>query len=200
MWEGQREVVRDFDVTAPNLYDLDGNSVDTWARQLLREHEDELVVVGASMGGYVALVMARKAPERLPGMLLAGARAGADSPERRHVRDEIIATLRAEGAEAWLASAPFQAPDGLTTDGLIRSTEALRDRPDSSDVVASYAGPLWLVVGTDDELLPVAEAREIVESAPQGRLEVVDGAGHIVNQDRPERFNELLAEFLSQYR
>jgi pimeloyl-ACP methyl ester carboxylesterase len=200
MWEGQRAVVGNFDVAAPNLYDLVGNSVDAWAAQLLAQHGGALVPVGASMGGYVAMAMARQAPDRVTGMLLAGARAGADSPERRQVRDQVIAMLRDEGVEAWLANAPFQAPDGLTQDGLIRATEALRDRPDSSDVVASYDGPVWLVVGTEDELLSVAEAREIVESAPRGRLEVVEGAGHIVNQDRPERFNEILAEFVAQFR
>ncbi|MBD0338318.1 MAG: alpha/beta hydrolase, partial [Thermoleophilia bacterium] len=77
-----------------------------------------------------------------------------------------------------------------------RATAALRDRPDASDVVRAYGGPFLLVRGADDELLPRAEAEEIAASAARGRLEVVEGAGHIVSQDRPERFNELLLEFL----
>ena len=75
---------------------------------------------------------------------------------------------------------------------------ALRDRADSTDVVALFDGPLTVVVGDRDELLPVEEARQIAESAPEGRLEVVEGAGHLVNLDAPERFNEILRELLER--
>jgi pimeloyl-ACP methyl ester carboxylesterase len=80
---------------------------------------------------------------------------------------------------------------------LIRSTEALRDRRDSTDFVRDYERPLWVVVGSDDPFLPEAEAREIVASAPNGRLEVLAGAGHFTNVERRNRFNELLQEFLA---
>ena len=52
------------------------------------------------------------------------------------------------------------------------------------------------MVGDQDPFLPVDEAREIAESAPHGRLEIFEGAGHFPNAERPERFNELLREFL----
>ena len=176
MWEPQREALAGHEVVAPNLYGLGGNTIDGWAEALLAEVEGPFAAVGASMGGYVALAMARRQPERVAGLLLVGSRAGPDSPERRRYRDEQLRRL--------------------DDDGLIRATEALRDRPDASDVVRAYRGPFLLVAGADDELLPQEEAREIVASAPRGRLEVVEGAGHIVSQDRPDRFDEILREFL----
>jgi pimeloyl-ACP methyl ester carboxylesterase len=176
MWEPQREALDGHDVVAPNLYALGGNSIDGWAQALLEVVEGRFAAVGASMGGYVALAMARRAPERVRGLLLVGSRAGPDTPERRLAREELLREL--------------------SNDGLYRATEALRDRPDASDVVRSYPGPFMLVAGADDDLLPEAEAREIVASAPQGRLEVVEDAGHIVNQDQRQRFNALLREFL----
>jgi pimeloyl-ACP methyl ester carboxylesterase len=176
MWEPQREALDGHDVVSPNLYALGGNSIDGWAESLLEQVEGPFAAVGASMGGYVALAMARRAPGRMRGLLLAGSRAGPDTPERRRVREEQLREL--------------------SDDGLYRATEALRDRPDASDVVRSFPGPFMLVVGAEDELLPEPEARAIVASAPQGRLEVVEDAGHIVSQDQPHRFNELLREFL----
>jgi pimeloyl-ACP methyl ester carboxylesterase len=176
MWEPQREVLDGHEVVAPNLYALGGNSIDDWAEALLEQVDGPFVAVGASMGGYVALAMARRAPERVRGLLLVGSRAGPDTPERRRARDELLREL--------------------SNDGLYRATEALRDRPDASDVVRSFRGPFMLVTGADDDLLPEPEAREIVASAPQGRLEVVEDAGHVVSQDQPQRFNELLREFL----
>ena len=56
------------------------------------------------------------------------------------------------------------------------------------------------MVGDRDEILPVDEARQIAESATDARFEVVEGAGHVVNVDAPERFNEIMLELLSQAR
>jgi pimeloyl-ACP methyl ester carboxylesterase len=140
--------------------------------------------------------MARSEPERIRGLLLAGSRAGADSPERRAARDEQIRTLREEGIEPWAPNAPAPPPPERTVEELVRTLEALRDRPDATEVVRSFAGPLWIAVGDNDPFLPLEEAREIVAAAPNGRLEVFEGVGHFTNMEQPERFNELLREFL----
>jgi pimeloyl-ACP methyl ester carboxylesterase len=196
MWVPQREVLADHDVLVPLLYELDGNSVDAWAEQVLDHVDGELAAVGASLGGYVGLAIARLAPERVRGLLLAGSRARSDDADRRAAREQAIKTLRDEGIEAWAPNAPAPPPPERTVEELIRATEALRDRRDATDVVARFEGPLWIAVGEDDPFLPLDEAREIVASAPTGRLEVFPGAGHFTNVERPERFNELLREFL----
>jgi pimeloyl-ACP methyl ester carboxylesterase len=196
MWKPQLEALAGEDVEAPNLYDLGGASVDRWAEALLASAEDDLAVVGASMGGYVGLAMAREAPERVRGLLLVGSRVGADTPERRAVRDEQIRTLREEGIEAWAPSAPAPPPPERTVDELVRAVQALRDRSDSTELARSFQGPLWIAVGDADPFLPVEEARGIVAAAPNGRLEVFEGTGHFPSRDRPDRFNELLQEFL----
>src|SRR5918996_5744086 len=110
MWEPQREVLDGHEVVAPNLYALGGNSIDDWAEALLEQVEGPFVAVGASMGGYVALAMARRAPERVRGLLLAGSRAGGDSPQRRAERDETIRALRERGVEEWYAQSGNPAP------------------------------------------------------------------------------------------
>ena len=101
MWEPQLEALADEDVYVPNFYDLGGNSVDGWAEHVLERVEGDLVAVGASLGGYVALAMARAAPDRVKSLLLAGARAAADPPERRAAREEMIRVVQAEGIEGW---------------------------------------------------------------------------------------------------
>ena len=202
MWEPQRQALAGYDVVAPRLYGR-GDSIDAWGDSLLREVDGPLALVGASMGGYCALAMARLAPERVRGLVLAGSRAGADSPERRETRDAIARTLREEGVQAWLDRSGNPAPRELVLEqsaaDLANAMEVLRDRADATDVVATFDAPFLLVVGDEDELLGVEEAREIVALAPSGRLEVVAGAGHFVSIEQPERFNALLREILAPW-
>jgi pimeloyl-ACP methyl ester carboxylesterase len=197
MWDSQVEALDDEDVYVPYLYGLGGNSVDGWAESVLERTEGELLVVGASLGGYVALAMARTAPDRVKSLLLAGARATADPPERRAAREEMIRVVQAEGIEGWNREFAPPGPEDRTTDELVRGIQALRDRRDATDVVTGFTGPLTVVVGDRDELLPVDEAREIAGSAPNGRFEVVEGAGHVVSVDAPERFNQILIELVN---
>jgi pimeloyl-ACP methyl ester carboxylesterase len=198
MWDLQLDALRGYDVETPNLYDLGGNSIEGWAVGVLQRIAGELAVVGASVGGLVGLAMARREPERVRGLVLAGSRAGADPPERRAGRDDAIRILRKDGIEAWAPNAPAPPPPERTVEQLVRTLEALRDRPDATDVVRSFEGPLWIAVGETDPYLPLEEAREIVAAAPNGRLEIFEGAGHFTNLEQPDRFNRLLRAFLSE--
>jgi pimeloyl-ACP methyl ester carboxylesterase len=200
MWAPQLEALGDAGIETPNLYDLDGASVDEWAAKLLDRYEGELAVVGASIGGYVALGMARAAPERIRGIMLVGSRAADDPPERKAARNDAIRTLEEDGLEAWAPNAPAPPPAERTVDEVVRAVTALRDRRDSSDVAASFEGPLWVVAGDGDPFLTVEEAEQIAQSAREGRLEVFEGTGHFPNREQPERFNDLLREFLAAVR
>jgi pimeloyl-ACP methyl ester carboxylesterase len=196
MWERQVAALDGHDVVTPNLYDLGGSSIDHWAERLLAEIDGELVPVGASLGGYVALAMARRAPERIRGLMLAGSRATPDPPDRRALREEMIRVVQEQGIEGWNREFSPPGPPNRPTDELVRGIQALRDRPDATEVVASFTGPLVVVVGDQDDILPVDEARQIAESAPAGRLEVVEGAGHLVSVEAPDQFNRILLELL----
>ena len=145
------------------------------------------------MGGYCALALARRAPERIVGMVLVGARADADSFDRRKFRQEQIADLRA-------GERPTLADEDADLDRLAVAQEAMRDRLDLTGVVASFGGPLLVCVGERDELVSVDEARALAERALDGKLEIFPDAGHFVAVDQSERFNEVLLEFVSQWK
>jgi 3-oxoadipate enol-lactonase len=201
-WEPQAAVLAGRPVSAPRLYGL-GGSIEAWAARVLAKTSGDVIAVGASMGGYTALEMARQAPERVRGILLAGSKAAADSPERKAQRDGIAAMLRTEGVEAWYRQSGNPAPEHWVleqrAEDLANAMEVLRDRPDATDVVRSFGGPLLIVVGTRDDIVSVEEARELAASAPDGKVEVIEGAGHFVGIDAPDRFNALLEEFLAQW-
>lgn len=194
VWVPQVSVLRDagFDPEVPHLYGR-GPSIDDWAAQLLRDFDGPLVAVGASMGGYCALALARRAPERILGMVLVGSRADADTFERRRYRERLIIDLRS----GW---SPDRADEDAILEYLAVAQEAMRDRLDLSGVVASFGGPLLVCVGESDELVSVAESEQLAASALDGRLEVFPDAGHFVAVDQPDRFNEVLLDFLGQWK
>ena len=202
MWEPQLEALASFAVTAPNLYDLGGSSVDGWAERVLDQVEGDLVAVGASMGGYVALAMARLAPERIRGLLLAGSRPDADSPERRAGRADTIALIEEAGAEGlWenqreklFAAEP---PASASEMALDRAVEALRDRPDSMGILASLQVPVVFALGAGDLFFSVEEARAIAKQTPLGRLVVFERSRHLPNLEQPTEFNQTALELLA---
>ena len=194
MWEPQLGALREagFESLAPRLYGR-GAAIDGWATRLLDELDGPVVAVGASMGGYCALALARRAPERLVGLVLAGSKAGADEMHRRLYRNELIADLRENGV-------PSDFDTDVDAEDFAVAQEAIRDRLDLSGVAASFGGPLLVCVGDGDEILSVDEARELADVALRGSLEVFEGAGHLLTVEQPEQFNAVLLEFLGQWK
>jgi pimeloyl-ACP methyl ester carboxylesterase len=206
MWEPQRELLAGHDVHAPDLYDL-GASMEEWARHALRTVPGDFALVGASMGGYCALAVARLAPERARALALVGSRADPDTPERRAGRAASIELIRTGGAEAvWEDIRPKLFNDASDPevverarllaldrdpDGLVRAVQAIRDRRDSTDVIESLAA------GDDDPYVPVADAEALAAKARHGRIAVYR-SGHLPSLERPEEFNRALDGLLDE--
>jgi len=67
-------------------------------------------------------------------------------------------------------------------------------------VLAGFDGPFVVGVGDQDDLFSVDGGGGAAELAPHGRLEVFEGAGHLLTLERPERFNVLLEEVVLPWR
>jgi 3-oxoadipate enol-lactonase len=200
MWEPQRDALSDYDVVSPRLYGR-GRSMDEWAASIAAEVEGELAVVGASMGGYCALALARREPERMRALLLAGSRPDPDSPERRAGRADTIELIRREGPDGlWRFMLPKLFADERNADpsllhrdseDLVAALEAIRDREDSTELARDFDGPLQFVVGEHESFVQPGELAEF-------DIRVVPDAGHLVNIERPDAFNAILQEFLAR--
>jgi pimeloyl-ACP methyl ester carboxylesterase len=198
MWEPQRAVLAGHEVIAPRLYGR-GKTMDEWADSIAGETDGDFAVVGASMGGYCALALARRAPERVRGLMLVGARPDADTEERRAGRGETIQLIRNEGVDGlWRMVMPKLFHDQSVSnkqlvyrdaDALVTALEAVRDRPDSTDVARAFPGPVQFVVGEFDPYVSAAELEEF-------EVRELQGVGHLVNLERPDEFNVILREFV----
>jgi pimeloyl-ACP methyl ester carboxylesterase len=173
------------------------------------------VIVGLSMGGYVAFALWRRHPRRVRALLLADTRAGADTPESRERRRDLIALARSSGVAAVAdrqmigllgKTTRERRPDieamvrsiaaSATVDGVVGALEAMLERPDSTLTLATVTVPTLIVVGEEDVLTPPKEARAMHSMIYASRLEVLAQAGHLSSIERPAAFNAVLNEFL----
>lgn len=185
------------------------------ARRLLDEVEGPLIAVGHSLGGRVAMEMARQAPERLKGLVLANTGHHPRRPGEEAKREEMIRLghRSMEGlAGVWLP--PMVAPHRRDDDALVRSlTEmvlgfdaatherqirALIDRPDAAAHLPSVACPVLLVAARQDLWSPVAQHEEIAALLRNAELAVIEEAGHFAPVERPEEVAGLIADWLSR--
>lgn len=98
-------------------------------------------------------------------------------------------------AEYWRA---FATPDSRAAQlELYRSGEFSELEPYQGKL-AALGVPTLLLWGADDPFAPVAGAHRLAREIPHARLDVVDGAGHFVYDDEPERTSAALAAFLGE--
>jgi pimeloyl-ACP methyl ester carboxylesterase len=188
------------------------------AARALAEYTDALVPVGFSMGGIVALEMARQAPERIKGLILADTNAGADLPERaavrpaqqQRVRGGALARIVADELKpAYLAaqnrddpairSLVFDMAMGLGEDVFVQQSEALRTRADLAPVLDSFAGPLLLVCGAEDVLCPPGWHEAMAARCLNAELRVIAGAGHLLPLEQPHTFRAIVDDWLTRH-
>jgi 3-oxoadipate enol-lactonase len=176
------------------------------------------VIVGLSMGGYVAFAFWRSHPQRVRAFVLADTRAGADAPDTRERRRELMALARTSGAAAVadrqivgllgkttrerrpdLAAGVRAIAANASVEGIVGALEALVARPDSTPTLSTVSVPTLVIVGEEDVITPMKEARVMQAAIPGSRLEVLAHAGHLSSVERPAAFNAVLSEFLNAH-
>ncbi len=169
------------------------------------------VVGGVSMGGYAALAMVRRHPERIRALVLADTRAGADSPEGRASRAAQAEKVRREGAAA-IADAVLPKLLGTTSHrerpelvarvrriieanpprGITDALAGLAARADSTPTLREIRVPTLVVVGEEDAITPLPESEALQRGIAGSRLVVIPRAGHLSSLENPEEFNRHL--------
>ena len=187
----------------------------------------KLVLVGLSMGSWIATSFAMRHPQLLAGIVLAGGCTGmseADAKERERFLKARSEPLAAGKTPADFASAVVDLIAGPSATKKQRDTlhqsmasissatylDALNcfTRPMEKFDFARIDCPVLLMTGEHDRLAPPDEIRQIslrlfdaVKSAgklPDICFEVIQDAGHLCNLEMPDTFNSLLAEFLDR--
>jgi pimeloyl-ACP methyl ester carboxylesterase len=215
MWEPQVSALRgEIDVLAPSLPGFGGTPLgedvmtmdaagDAVAAELDRAGVDRAVVVGLSIGGYVAFSLWRRHRTRIAGLALADTRAESDDDAGRERRRGVAEKARTQGSGPIAEEPPPLLSDGADPElwdrvkAMIRrqpgeaiaaASLGMAERPDSRPILAEIDVPVTVIVGSADALTPPPMSESMAAAIPVAELVVLEGAGHLSNLEDPEGF------------
>jgi 3-oxoadipate enol-lactonase len=170
-------------------------------------------LAGLSMGGYIAFALLRRHPELVRSLILVSTRAAQDAPEYKTGR-EMTAERAAKFGTLALAesmidklltpNAPSEVRDQVMAmfddvpgPASAADSIAMRDRVDSTPMLASISIPTLVIEGEEEALLPKESSRALADAIPGAKLESIPRAGHFAPIENPKEFNRRVRAFFS---
>jgi pimeloyl-ACP methyl ester carboxylesterase len=162
------------------------------------------LVIGHSLGGYVALALAEQHPELLAGLVLFHSSALPDSEEKKDTRNKTMAFIQKQGLDTFMDT--FVAPlfyEGnresakkaialLTRIGKQTSEQAvlgtivgMRDRPDRSPVLQGATYPVLIIAGKQDPAVPLEQTLQQCHLPRESHTLFLDQTGHMGMFEKP---------------
>ncbi len=176
-----------------------------WIHRFSRALEiQNFILAGHSMGGAIALAYNLQYPEEVRGLILAGTGA------RLRVLPAFLEELRQHNVPETMLEYLYapDAPEELlnlgrremeNTDPAVYLADLTAcDNFDIKDNLHQIEVPGLIICGSEDRLTPVKYSQFLKEKLPQSRLEIIDGAGHMVMLEKPETVNRSIAQFIEE--
>ncbi len=200
------------DCTFADLSETD--NLEVTARALLDAAPETFVLVGFSLGGFVAREIVRIAPERVSGLVLMNSSARPPKPEIAKRNAFLIGHTKERGFRGLSTEAVKKAlhPDRQADEALVREIKDMAERMggeafikqlsiqrgDGRPDLAKITCPTLVVWSRQDILRALKESQEMADAIPNARLEIVENCGHMTPMEAPETALALLADWLEK--
>ena len=191
-----------------------GKTIAEIAKQILEHAPPRFVLIGMSMGGYLAFEILRQARQRVSKLGLLDTSARADTPEATEQRETQI-RLAEGGKFSQVIDLQFprmvhpshrdsKAPKQLVREmadevgpqAFVRQQRAIIARPDSRPSLAAIKCPALIIVGEADEITPPDRAAEMAEGIAGARLVTLRNCGYLTTYEDPQGVNRSLSALL----
>lgn len=190
------------------------DSIAGFADEALKAAPDgRFVLIGLSMGGYVAFEIMRRAPERICGLVLLDTSARPDTPEASATREELMQLAETDFDAVTERLLPrLSHPErmnlptvrgviqsmasSLGTEVFIRQQRAIMGRPDSRPTLAGIDCPTLVICGREDLITPPEMAEEIAAGIKHAKLQIIEQCGHLSTLDQPEEVSSILSNWI----
>jgi pimeloyl-ACP methyl ester carboxylesterase len=181
-----------------------------------REGIERCILIGHSMGGYIALAFAELYPGRLRAFGLFHSTAYADSDEKKAARRKSISFIREHGVQPFFRQSipalfanetrtdrPGLVEDmisrysGFSADSLTAYLEAMLQRPDRVPVLERSDVPILFVIGEKDQIVLPEQSLAQVSIPALSFLDVLPGAGHMGMLEEPAAGAAIIQSFVN---
>ncbi len=214
LWQPQVDALSDIaDCRVADLTTQD--SIEAMAESVLAAMPARFALAGLSMGGYVALEIMARAPERVTRLALLDTRAQADEAEeskRRRGLIELAEKGQFKGVtprllplfihearldDAALTGTVTRMAQHVGKEAFIRQQRAIMGRRDQMATLVKIHVPTLVLCGREDALTPLADHKAMAAGIAGARLTVVEDCGHLATLERPEEVNAALRRWLA---
>lgn len=180
----------------------------TWLKSL---QVSSCVTIGHSLGGYVALAMAEQQPKLLQAFGLFHSTALADSEEKKESRNKVIEFVVKHGVvpfvESFIPPLFFDQTNSNIQSVVTRASQtrpetlmayvrAMRDRPNRTAVLKSFAGRVLFIAGEKDNGIPLDSITKQANMTANPVLHTLPLAGHMGMFEAPGRTVEMVRTFV----
>ncbi len=173
---------------------------------------ESALVGGVSMGGYVAIALTRMDPGRVKGVLLIDTQSLADDEAGKARRETVADDVEKNGVAGVVSGllpklmSPGVAPAikqrveammlAQSAQAVAAASRGMGARVDGKDILSRFSGPCSIVVGADDVITPIEKAKVMQQLVQGSTLDVIEGAGHLSNLEKPEEFAAIVEHFV----
>ena len=217
-------LARDFTVLVPSHPGYDGSPRPEWMRNVrdvavayqwllgaLEPARDlaRVSVIGLGFGGWIAAEMASMAPRAFRRLVLVGAMGV--KPERGEIADQALLSYLDYVRLGFADPAAFERVFGVDLPtSTLEQWDLNREmtfriawkpymyNPGLPHLLGGIVTPTLIVWGRDDRIVPLECGERFAKALPRGRLEIVEGAGHYVEMERPDALARLVVPFLGE--
>jgi pimeloyl-ACP methyl ester carboxylesterase len=195
-----RQIMDLGDIASPEFGDLSRDTtIGAMATRVLADAPPRFAIAGVSLGGYVAMEVLRQAPDRVSRIALFGTRASMEARNRSVADQGSLATApHADPQLSAIVSGPAQAmAERVGPLVFARQQQALLERPDIAEAIATIRVPALVAVGERDRICTPDDASALAALIPGARFHILKSCGHLSPMERPGEVTMLLREWLT---
>ncbi len=199
-----------------NIESIDGYA--DWLNTYIKERGiSESVIIGHSMGGYIALAYAEKFAKEIVGLGLFHSSAYADSEERKEIRLKTARVIAQQGTAKFIKgfypnmfTEEFKEKNVdfiekqieryayFPKEALINAQMAMRGRVDRTKVLKEATYPIMILAGEKDTFVPKEAALEQIALLKNGHSAMLERVAHAGMFENPAESAKVVMAFLSK--
>jgi pimeloyl-ACP methyl ester carboxylesterase len=193
-------------------------SVEAMARRALASAPPSFLLVGFSMGGYVARDIARLAPEygkRVDALVLVATSTRPDTPAMRQRKGAVghaAPSVAFSGLSRTAVASSLHPKNkhneamiervramGVRLGGEVFRRQSVLERPGDIDRLRAIGCPTLVIAAAQDQLRSLEEAQELQAGIPDARLAVIEDSGHMIPIEAPQCLLEVIVPWLADH-